>query len=359
MTTSRLASDMPTRESYAKTGASKSSKLFSGLASKIGYQSSSASRRFDVSPDEYLKQNRISVYIQDVVQRIGEASANPTATNPIEATTSYFQRVTCGTHVEGRGFEYVSATPYNRRCFVLLVESTFAARLLDGHVSPTSRLNCSDCHAILQLLCLDIPLRIAEEATLGAQAQAALKAAHMFKETVKPYEQGESRTEERAAAKDSDKWRFSDFLDGLRITFVYNEFISLSKTQVFGTVSPYNLSTPLKYMSEFRSIIEKLISEGCEVPPEAVVQEALDVSFREAAKPSGLSRIDFFIGWLCSDETLRTQHRSIKLVLGARAAAVAARTGLKEVKRVEIAAEPSAAKPRIRAKSASRSRTGR
>lgn len=43
---------------------SESSKLFSGLASKIGYQSSSASRRFDVSPDEYLKQNRISVYIQ-------------------------------------------------------------------------------------------------------------------------------------------------------------------------------------------------------------------------------------------------------------------------------------------------------
>ena len=47
-----------------------------------------------------------------------------------------------------------------------------------------------------------------QEATLGAQAQATLKTAKIIKETVKPYEQGESRTEESSSAKDSDKWRY-------------------------------------------------------------------------------------------------------------------------------------------------------
>eukprot|EP00959_Pyramimonas_sp_CCMP1952_P036634 766587-Pyramimonas_sp.AAC.1 len=34
------------------------------------------------------------------------------------------------------------------------------------------------------------------------------------------------------APPSSVKWRFSDFLDGLRITFLCNEFLSLAKTQV-------------------------------------------------------------------------------------------------------------------------------
>mmetsp|Transcript_17445 Transcript_17445/g.37972 ORF Transcript_17445/g.37972 Transcript_17445/m.37972 type:complete len:349 (-) Transcript_17445:8-1054(-) len=333
-----------------------SKRLFSGLGARRA-QDTAVPRRFEVTPEEYLKEHKINVYIQDIVQRIGESSGNPSATNPIEATASYFHRVTCGTHVEGRGFEYIAATPYNRRSFVHLVDNTFATRIVDSNVSQASRLNCVDCHALLQLLCLDIPPRIAEEASLGAQAQATLRM-RLAKAGAKSGSSGSAPAAPPPAGS-SNKWRFSDFLDGLRVTFVYNEFLSLAKTQVFGTVSPYNLQTPTKYMSEIRPIMAALQSEGCEVPPEEVVNEALNGIFEESGK-SGLSRIAIFIGSLCNNEVLRAQHRNSKLLASARAAAATSSSTVsapkESGKRVEITVEPTTVKasPRVRAKSARR-----
>lgn len=54
----------------------------------------------------------------------------------VHALAAYFQAVAGGTHLLGREWAYVVATPHNRRCFVHLLTTIFSPRALASAHTP-------------------------------------------------------------------------------------------------------------------------------------------------------------------------------------------------------------------------------
>ena len=74
-------------------------------------------------------------------------------TQPFHFLTDYFKRAVNGKHVVLREYAFVTATPYNQRCFIKLFWDTYK------NITDTGRvMTCTEYHSLLRLLCHDFPL---------------------------------------------------------------------------------------------------------------------------------------------------------------------------------------------------------
>jgi hypothetical protein len=106
----------------------------------------------------YLKQHHLDVYISDATYHILVREKKNPKFQPIPFLLSYFDRVRAGTHVFGRKFHFVSATPHNRKSFIKVYWQSFVRIIQEEKL-----LNSSDHHQLLQLLCQDFPLSLCNQ----------------------------------------------------------------------------------------------------------------------------------------------------------------------------------------------------
>lgn len=67
----------------------------------------------DETPEDYLRKHHLAVYIRDAVAAAAEAD------NPVSTFADHLTQIERGHNVLGREFGYISATPHNRRMFLL------------------------------------------------------------------------------------------------------------------------------------------------------------------------------------------------------------------------------------------------
>lgn len=73
-------------------------------------------------------------------------------TKPFHFLADYFKRVVSGNHVALREYSFITATPYNRRCFIKLFWDSY------HNVSETGQvMTCLEHYSFLRLLCYNFP----------------------------------------------------------------------------------------------------------------------------------------------------------------------------------------------------------
>eukprot|EP00891_Asterochloris_glomerata_P007179 jgi/Astpho2/7179/Aster-x0759 len=114
-----------------------------------------------VSSEGFLKTQHLKHYFCDLCKLyLTSDGTQPAADFALE----YFQAVQAGTHVIGRRFEIVAATPHNRRCFLRLAWQAFAPLAR----ADMDELTLHDLHSLLQLVCADCPQRVGKSAFKAA-----------------------------------------------------------------------------------------------------------------------------------------------------------------------------------------------
>ena len=153
-----------------------------------------------MEPELYLKKHYIMTYIEDVTCLMLAQKKKDSKFQPLPFLQDYFQRVRTGSHVFRRKYSFISATPYNRRCFIKLIWQAF--------VNITRKkvpMKGSGYHQLIELVCADFPFEIIN--------QVMLVLAH----------QEEFKMPERIAM-------FFEFLYAFQVLFYYKEFIQECKT---------------------------------------------------------------------------------------------------------------------------------
>lgn len=162
-----------------------------------------------MEPELYMKKHYIMTYIEDVTCLMLAQKKKDSKFQPLPFLQDYFQRVRAGNHVFRRKYSFVSATPYNRRCFIKLIWQAFV-----NIIREKVPMRGSDYHQLVELVCADFPIEIIH------QVMSVL--AH----------QTEVKIPEKAVM-------FNDFLYTLQVLFYYKEFVQECKT-IHGKLTPGN-----------------------------------------------------------------------------------------------------------------------
>ena len=151
--------------------------------------------------DEYLSQNELSVYFEDVVSML--LSKQPS--DPIQFISDYFQSIKNGSNTIKRQYSYIKSTTVNRRGFIRIFQETII-----GDINKV--LSVFDIHALVELLCSDFPLDVI--------VQSCLIACH---ETIQP------GSDLKSIDFLQHQLSIQDFLDVFKVAFVYEEFFQHCK----------------------------------------------------------------------------------------------------------------------------------
>ena len=105
------------------------------------------------SAKNYLERHRVMIYLEDAMLQLLVKKDEDSKTQPFHFLTDYFKRAVSGEHIVLREYAFITATPYNQRCFIQLFWDTYK------NITDTKRvMTCSEYHSLLRLLCHDFPL---------------------------------------------------------------------------------------------------------------------------------------------------------------------------------------------------------
>ena len=111
-----------------------------------------------MDPDTYLKKHHVLTYLEDATLLLLGCKDEDSKTKPFELLTDYFESVRNGTHIVFREYNFVSATPHNRKSFIATFWQTYS-----GVPECRERMRIIELHSLLRLLCADFPLKETEK----------------------------------------------------------------------------------------------------------------------------------------------------------------------------------------------------
>uniref|UniRef100_A0A6I8NRQ3 Centriolar satellite-associated tubulin polyglutamylase complex regulator 1 n=1 Tax=Ornithorhynchus anatinus TaxID=9258 RepID=A0A6I8NRQ3_ORNAN len=115
--------------------------------------------RLAQSGPDYLAQRHVLTYMEDAVSQLLENREEISQYGIARFFTDYFNSVCQGTHVLFREFSFIQATPHNRASFLRAFWRCFRTVGKNGDL-----LTVKEYHCLLQLLCPDFPLELAQKA---------------------------------------------------------------------------------------------------------------------------------------------------------------------------------------------------
>uniref|UniRef100_UPI00398E4DF8 centriolar satellite-associated tubulin polyglutamylase complex regulator 1 n=1 Tax=Pristiophorus japonicus TaxID=55135 RepID=UPI00398E4DF8 len=115
--------------------------------------------RFSLSAEDYLSQTHVLTYIEDAVSQLLEYKEEYNKLGITRFFAEYFNSVQHGSHILFREFSFVKATPYNRASFIRMFWRCFRQIGKNGDL-----LTVKEYHSLLQLICQDFPVDLAEKA---------------------------------------------------------------------------------------------------------------------------------------------------------------------------------------------------
>ncbi|CAF1277033.1 unnamed protein product [Rotaria sordida] len=203
----------------------------------------------------YLKQHHLTTYFEDCIRSLLEARRRPsplgTAKTDVNAfLRDYFLQVKRESHIIGREFAFINATPYNRRAFLTQIWSKCETSI------PTPN-TLKELHTLMLSICPDFPYSLLETSvTLIEDYESSLSIDYVI------------------------------FLRAFQIRFIYDEFINETQ-QLFRSFShrltchvpTAEISIP-QQDNNYRQILyeafQKLISTNtCSCPPLNILEEVL------------------------------------------------------------------------------------
>ncbi|CAF1333015.1 unnamed protein product [Rotaria sordida] len=203
----------------------------------------------------YLKQHHLTTYFEDCIRSLLEARRRPsplgTAKTDVNAfLRDYFLQVKRESHIIGREFAFINATPYNRRAFLTQIWSKCETSI------PTPN-TLKELHTLMLSICPDFPYSLLETSvTLIEDYESSLSIDYVI------------------------------FLRAFQIRFIYDEFINETQ-QLFRSFShrltchvPTAEITIPQQDNNHRQILyeafQKLISTNtCSCPPLNILEEVL------------------------------------------------------------------------------------
>ncbi|XP_069761718.1 centriolar satellite-associated tubulin polyglutamylase complex regulator 1 isoform X9 [Narcine bancroftii] len=115
--------------------------------------------RFALSAEEYLSQTYVLTYIEDAVSQLLEYKEDHSKIGIARFLAEYFTSVKQGSHILFREFSFIKATPYNRASFIRMFWQCFRQIGKNGDL-----LTVIEYHSLLQLICHDLPMDLAQKA---------------------------------------------------------------------------------------------------------------------------------------------------------------------------------------------------
>lgn len=104
------------------------------------------------SAKSYLQRHRVMAYLEDSMMQLLRKKDGDSKTKPFHFLADYFKRVVSGNHVALREYAFISATPYNQKCFIKLFWDNYRNIAETGQV-----MTCIEYYSLLRLLCHDFP----------------------------------------------------------------------------------------------------------------------------------------------------------------------------------------------------------
>ncbi|CAF1307137.1 unnamed protein product [Rotaria sordida] len=203
----------------------------------------------------YLKQHHLTTYFEDCIRSLLEVRRRPsplgTAKTDVNAfLRDYFLQVKRESHIIGREFAFINATPYNRRAFLTQIWSKCETSIPTPNTSK-------ELHTLMLSICPDFPYSLLETSvTLIEDYESSLSIDYVI------------------------------FLRAFQIRFIYDEFINETQ-QLFRSFShrltchvpTAEISIP-QQDNNYRQILyeafQKLISTNtCSCPPLHILEEVL------------------------------------------------------------------------------------
>ena len=104
------------------------------------------------SAKNYLQRHHVMTYLEDSMMQLLRKKDEDSKTKPFHFLADYFKRVVSGNHVALREYNFITATPYNRRCFIKLLWDSY------HNISETGQaMTCLEHYSFLRLLCYNFP----------------------------------------------------------------------------------------------------------------------------------------------------------------------------------------------------------
>ena len=100
----------------------------------------------------YLQRHRVMTYLEDSMMQLLRKKDEDSKVKPFHFLADYFKRVVSGNHVALREYTFITATPYNQRCFIKLFWDNYK------NVAETGQaMTCLEYYSLLRLMCHDFP----------------------------------------------------------------------------------------------------------------------------------------------------------------------------------------------------------
>lgn len=110
-----------------------------------------------MEPETYLRKHHLMTYVEDAVSLLLERKDEDSKTKPFELLTDYFKSVQDGSHILFREHSFVSATPRNRRSFIITFWQSYEQVATQHEVLGTK-----EYYSLLRLLCFDFPAELCQ-----------------------------------------------------------------------------------------------------------------------------------------------------------------------------------------------------
>ena len=118
-----------------------------------------------MDPDTYLRKHHVLTYVEDATLLLLGCKDEDSKTKPFEVLTDYFESVQNGTHIVFREYNFISATPHNRKSFIATFWQTYS-----GVPECNEPMRTIELHSLLRLLCADFPLKETEKVSKALSA---------------------------------------------------------------------------------------------------------------------------------------------------------------------------------------------
>lgn len=177
----------------------------------------------------YLQRHHVMTYLEDSMMQLLRKKDEDGKTKPFHFLADYFKRVVSGNHIALREYAFITATPYNQRCFIKLFWDSYK------NVAETGQaMTCTEHYSLLRLLCYNFP-----------QDMIYMISVVIFSD-----------------ASSDNLVSFSDFAYAFQVCFYYKDFLQKCSEECHCITSSSTLrakSTPI-FVPTPESLLEETVS---------------------------------------------------------------------------------------------------
>ena len=178
---------------------------------------------------DYLQRHHVMTYLEDSMMQLLRKKDEDRKTKPFHFLADYFKRVVSGNHVALREYSFITATPYNQRCFIKLFWDSYQ------NIAETRQaMTCLEYYSLLRLLCHNFPQELIHTVSMVIFLDASL----------------------------DNFVSFSDFAYAFQVCFYYKDFLQKCSEECYSINSSLSLrakSSPI-IIPTSKSLLKETIS---------------------------------------------------------------------------------------------------